>query len=667
MLITYNQNRIKLLRVGILLFALFCFFFSICSYELYSFFSSSSSSPPPSSIIAAQEEDQKKKEKQKIITEEIVVEAPLPKDIPLSTTSLIKREKIESLSPKDLSEVLSYTSGTFISSGSKNEFRIKIRGFESQRIVLLYDGIPIYEPFFNSFDLKTIPAEEVENIKVVKGASSVLYGPNALGGIINIITRRPRPPSFSLKTLYGSNDSLNISSSGALNWKNVFFSGFASFDKSDGFKCNKNGENTLRENSDYERRNVTGKVYYYPNQKSEILLEAAYYWSEFGVPLATEYYFPRYWRFKSWNRLQLNLGGTFSLLKNGHLKFRSYYVRHDNILDAFTDASMNELMWESTYDNDSYGAFLLGTVPYLARNELKFSLNYRDDNIRTQDDRGGEWEEFQHQTFSVGFENHFGLNPRLKLAAGVNLDYLRKYSGDNKTSLNPILGLKFNPYEYIDIHLTFSQKSRFPSMKSLYSSLAGNPDLKDERGTSYEFGLRYERSFLLSSAIFYNRIKDLIGAVRLPSGFQTNLNIGKANIFGFELEAQKVFSWMSFSANYTYLKARNEEEERPLDLVPESQLNFVLHATAKNKLQFTLWGLAVSSSEVKIFDDIVRIPGYFVLNAVLSKSFSNFAIFIKGENLFNKYYVTEPGYPMRARTVSVGLKFRSGGEGGLIR
>lgn len=653
MLTSHNQNRIKLLRVGILFFSLFCFFSSICSYSVSSPVASGSSS-----TLAAQEEDKKEKGKQKIITEEIVVEAPLPKNLPLSTTSLIKREKIESLSPKDLSEVLSYTSGTFISSGSKNEFRIKIRGFESQRIVLLYDGIPIYEPFFNSFDLKTIPAEEVENIKVVKGASSVLYGPNALGGVINIITRRPKAPFFSLKTLYGSNDSFNISSTGAINWKNVFFSGFASYDKSDGFKWNKNGENTLRENSDYKRKNITGKVYFYPNQKSEILLEIAYYWSKFGVPFATEYYFPRYWRFESWNRFQLNLGGTFSLLKNGYLKFRSYYVRHDNVLDAYTDISMNELMWESTYNNGSYGAFVLGAIPYLAQNELKFSLNYRDDNIRTQDDRGGEWEEFQHQTLSVGFENHFGLNPRLKLVAGASLDSLRKYSGDNKTSLNPILGLKFNPYDYIDIHLTISQKSRFPSMRSLYSSLAGNPDLKDERGTSYELGLRYERNFLLSGAIFYNRIKDLISAVRLPSGFQTNLNIGKANIFGFELEAQKAVSWMSFSVNYTYLKARNEEEDRPLDLVPESQLNFVLDVTAKNKLQFTLWGLAVSRSEVKIFDDIVIIPGYYVLNAILSKSFSNFTIFLKGENLFNKYYVTEPGYPMRARTISVGLKFR---------
>jgi iron complex outermembrane receptor protein len=604
-----------------------------------------------------QQEKKQKEREQKVITEEIVVEAKLPKELPLSTTTSIKREKIESLNPRDLSEILSFTSGTFVSSGSKNEFRLKIRGFESQRIVLLYDGIPIYEPFFNSFDLKTILTEEVENIKVVKGASSVLYGPNALGGVVNIITRRPNPPSFSLKTFYDSNNALNISSSGGIRWRNVFFSGFMTYDKSDGFKWNREGKRILRENSDYERRNITGKIYFYPNQTSEILFEASHYGSESGIPFATEYFTPRYWRFKSWNRSQFNLGGTFSLFEGGNIKFRSYYVRHDNVLDAYFDSDMNRLNWESTYKNNSYGAFLLSSFSYLSQNELKFSLNLRDDNVRTQDDIGKEWEEFGHQTLSVGLENHLSLNTKWKLVGGINLDYLKKHTGDNKASWNPIAGIKFNPYDYIDLHLTFSQKSRFPSMRALYSTSFGNPDLKDERGTSYEFGLGYEREFLFTGAIFYNRIRDLINVIRLPDGTKMNLNIGRAHISGFEMEFQKKLKWLNVSLNYTYLDGKNEEEDRSLDLVPESQLNFALDVWDKNSLKFTLWGLFVSSSEMKIGSDIVKIPDYFVLNASLSKSFSSFTVFLKGENLLNKYYITEPGYPMKARTVAVGLKY----------
>ncbi len=608
----------------------------------------------------AKEETPKKEKKQKILTEEIVVVAPLPKDIPLSTPSLIKREKIETTSSRDLSEIVSYTSGTLVSAGSKNESRLKIRGLGSQRITLLYDGIPIYEPFFNSFDLKTITAEEIENIKVIKGASSVLYGPNALGGIINIITRRPSSPSFSLKTSYDSNKTTLVSSTAALSWRNIFFSGFASFEKSDGFKWKKNGENVPRANSDYEKKNLTGKIYLYPVKNSELLLEAAYYSSQFGIPIATEYYRPRFWRFKNWHRFQINLGGTFSIFNAGHIKLRSYYVRHNNVLDAFTDKEMKELQWESTYDNDSYGMFVISSLPYSSRNELKISFNLRNDKVRTQDDIGKGWVEFNHQTISVGVENHFSLNQKWRLIGGVSFDRLKKHTGVIQSTFNPILGLKFSPQDYVDLHLSFSQKSRFPSMRSLYSTRAGNPELRDEKGINYEFGFNYKRNFNLNGALFYNQIKDLITVVRRPEGFNTNLNIGKAEIFGFECGLEKSFTTISFSLNYTYTKGDNKQENRPLDLLPKSQFNFFLDATFTYHLKLSLWGIGVSGSEIKIDNDIIKIPSYFVLNCILSKRLSDFTIFIKAENLLNRYYITEPGYPMKGRTISIGLKFSAG-------
>jgi len=486
------------------------------------------------SISFAQEESKEKEREQKIITEEIIVEAQLPKEVPLSATSLIKRERIEAISSTDLSEILSYTSGTFISSGAKNEFRLKLRGLGSQRIALLYNGIPIYEPYFNSFDLKTITAEEVESIKVVKGASSVLYGSNALGGIVNIITRRPNSPSFSLKTSYDSNNTFHVSSTAAFNWKNLFFSGFTSYKKSQGFRWNKEGDNVFRLNSDHEMKNFTGKIYFYPNRKSEILFEAAYYSSEFGIPFATAYLRPRYWRFKNWDRFQLHFGGTFSLLDKGHLKLRSYYVKHDNTLDAYAAEDMRNLEWESMYNNDSYGVFIIGSVPYLSQNNLKFSINLRNDKARTQDDRGKEWEEFKHQTFSIGVENHYNLNRKWKLIGGISFDHLKKHS------------------------------------------------------------------------------------------------------------------------------AKNKEENRPLDLLPKSQLNFALNFMVTSSLRLCLWGLSLSSSEVEIAEDVLKIPGYFIINGVLSKRFSNFSVFLKAENLFNRYYMTEPGFPMKARTFAIGLEFNPG-------
>ncbi len=613
-------------------------------------------SDPVSANQVSSQEKQEKKKKQEKITEEIVVEAKVPKEQPISTTTIIREERIETLTPRDLSEVFSFTSGTLVTSGSKNEYRLKIRGFSGQRIVLLYDGIPIYEPYFNSFDLKTLPAENIENLKIVKGASSVLYGPNALGGVVNIITKRPQPPSFSLRGLYDSNGGYGVSTSGSLRWKDILFSVFMDYDESDGFNWGRKGENNRMENSDYNRWNVVGKLYFYPGKKHEILFEVAQYVSQFGIPSAQEYYFPRYWRFNKWNRTQINLGGTFSLFETSSLKFRSYYVRHDNILDAYTDSSFLNLQWESTYANASYGVFLIGTVPYLSQDELKFSLNFRDDRVRIQDDIGTEWTEYSHQTISLGAENHLNIGQMWKLVGGVSLDYLKKQTGENKTSLNPIGGVKFNPSDFIDLHLTLSKKSRFPPMKSLYSTSSGNPDLRDERATSYEFGLGYEKEIFLSGAVFYNRIKDLIQSIRLPDGYNTNLNIGNARIFGFEVGIQKAWSWTGVSLNYTYLKGEDLDVSRPLDLLPKSQFNFMVDFAVPLDLKLSVWGLVVSQSELMLKDNLIFNPGYFVLNAVIYKRVKGFEVFLKGENLLNSYYTTEPGYPMKSRTIAFGFR-----------
>ena len=167
----------------------------------------------------------------------------------------------------------------------------------------------------------------------------------------------------------------------------------------------------------------------------------------------------------------------------------------------------------------------------------------------------------------------------------------------------------------------------------------------------------YERDFLFSGAVFFNKIKDLIQSVRHIDGSRTNLNIGQAHIAGFEMELSKSFRWFNLSVNYTYLYGVNEDEDRPLDLVPKSQLNYVMNVKGPKNTKFTLFGLYVSSAEILVFDDIVQIPGYFVLNAVFSWEISGFDIFLKGENLLDNYYVTEPGYPMKARTIALGFRY----------
>lgn len=600
--------------------------------------------------------------KQPAITEEIVVTAKAPKELPISKVTIIESTKIKNTASRNLSDIMNYTTGVYITEGSKNEARIQVRGFESSRITFLYDGIPVYEPYFNSFDLKSFLTEDIESIKVIKGASSVLYGANTLGGIINVITKRPEANSFSLNSQFSGNNTTYLSGSGKIVSGNFSFLGNVSYDTSDGYDRLENGKRVLRANSDYNKTNFTGKMFYYPGNSGEILAEVSYLNSEYGIPAATEYYKERFWRFSDWQRLQLNLGGTFSISNRGTLKIRNYFVRHYNILDAYTNNSFSDIMWKSTYNNYSVGTFAIGEVSLNENNRLKFSLNARRDQVKTQDDAGEEWESVYHNTYSAGLEEHLSLSEKIKLIGGISFDYLDKKTGRNKTSINPILGIKYNPEDRMDFYLSFSRKARFPSMKSLYSTSSGNPDLTEEIGQSYEAGFTLEKGFFISGAVFYNRIKDLINSVRLPSGDSRYYNVGRVDIKGFELGISKKFYMVETSFNYTYLDAENKETGKPLDYCPKSQFNFFLNSDELKGFSFSAWGIAVSESQVLYNDGELKTPGYFLLNFTFKKKFSYITVYFKAENLFNTDYFTEPGFPMKARTLSFGINFHTPAE-----
>ncbi len=615
-------------------------------------------------FLSAEEKKPEKKDKEKeialpMITESVTVEAKVPRDLPYAATSELKAEKIDMLKPKELSEVLSYTPGTYVSSGAKSEWDIKLRGLGKNRITLLYDGIPVYEPYYNSFDVKAVAADQVDSVKVVKGASSILYGPNTMGGIVDVLSKRPANNQFTLRLDYGTRHTYGIYANGALRSKSVLFTGSASREASDGFNWVNSGETDLRVNSDYERTNLGGKMYFYPGGSSEIMAEVNYYQSEHGIPTATDFYKKQYWRFRDWQRLIANLGGSFPVLDGGYVKARLYYVKHYNVLDAYKSNEYSALQWESTYDNYALGAFVLGMVPLGGRHQLHASASYRDDDVSTQSSLTAPWEHYEHKVLSLGIEDRFRVSEKVELMAGASLDHLNKQDGENQTTLNPILGVKFNPGEWVDLHLTLSQKSHFPSMKQLYSTPenGGNPDLRDEIGTNLELGFTYDRGWFLSGAAFHQRIRDMIESRINIDFIKQNINIAKARITGFELEARKALGLFSFSAAYTYLKTENEETGDRLDLIPASQLNASVRFHRAGLFSLTLWGLYASDAIYHSNTGVVKVDPYAIVNAALERGFGRFSLYLKAENLLDNEYWSEPGWPMKARTLTIGARF----------
>lgn len=615
----------------------------------------------------ASAEDQKPKTEQDKpvrITEEIRVVGKAPKDAPLATVTTVVATDIAKLKPRDLADVVKYVPGALVTFGDKDTYSLKLRGIGSNRIALLVDGVPVYEPYFSTFDLKTVSAGGIDTLQVTKGPSSVLYGPNTLGGLVNVITRRPSErPYLSLTGSYGDKATAGVGADGSYAWKRFSLAASALYQSSDGFSFPdpENGR-TLRANGDFERLNLSGKLYYTPSDRTEIMIGAGTYRSAYGMPPALFTQRARYWRFPKWDRSSLSAGGFTSLGGDAVLRFRGFYVNYDNTLDWFNDPAMTELDSSSTYDNSSYGGFALAEAPVGDRNTLKASLLYQKDVARTQDDTGLPWERYDQGTVSAGVEDELRLSGRWKLIGGLSLDHIDKFQGgDNNTSLNPLVGVKFTPTEDLDFHVSFARKSRFPSMRSLYSTSSGNPDLLAESGTCLEFAATWNGPVYLTGTVFFNRFRDFIDSVVLEGGTRLYVNIGRAHIYGFELQAQKKIAWLEATVNYTYLDPRNDTDDRPLDAQSKSNLNFDISVLPAKGLRAGLYGLLGSKSwwwNTRTNPaTLLTIPSYFNLDGIVSFELRDrYQLFVKLGNIFDHDFYTEPGFPWRGRYFEVGLR-----------
>lgn len=611
---------------------------------------------------AAGEKAKAEQEKPVRITEEIQVIGKSPKDVPLATVSILVATEVERLKPRDLSDVIKHIPGSMVTFGDKDTYNLKLRGIGNNRIALLVDGVPVYEPYFSSFDLKTVSAGGIDTLQVTKGPSSVLYGPNTLGGLVNVITKRPSErPSFSLTGSYGDKDTRSLGADGSFAWDRFSLTASALYQDSDSFVYpDPEAGSTVRANSDFERLNLSAKLYYTPSSSTEIMVNGGLYRSEYGMPPALFVQRARYWRFPKWDRSTINAGGFTSLGGDAVLRFRVFYVNYDNTLDWYNDPEMIDLDSESTYDNSVTGGFALADVPTGGRNALKASLLYQKDIVRTQDDVGEPWERYDQGTFSAGLEDHLSLADEWKIIGGLSLDHIDKFTpGENNTSLNPLVGVKFTPSEGLDFHVSFARKSRFPSMRALYSESSGNPDLLSESGTSLEFAATWSGPFDLTGSVFFNRFRNFIDTVRLPDGTRLYVNVGKAHIYGFELQAQKSLSWLQATANYTYLDHRNDIDERPLDAQPDHSLNFDLQVLPAEGARIGVYGLFGSTSWWwnSSAGELLTIPSYFNLDAIAGYTIGGrYEVFVKLGNVLNHYFYTEPGFPWRGRYFEVGLK-----------
>ncbi len=454
----------------------------------------------------------------------------------------VDAKQIKHYNKPNVTEAINLLPGLAITEmGARNEGSITLRGFDNRRTPVFYDGIPIYAPYDGNFDLNRFTAYDVASIAADKRLLSVKYGPNTMGGAINIISRKPtKTADISGQIGAGLADGVGVNSyfgtinAGTLQEK-WYAMGSLTIDKANNFMLSKDFEATQyqptgeRLHSAHQDAKVSAKVGYTPNQTDEYSLNflsqmARKDISTNSINGATYRDYPIYQKSSIYAK-------THTLIApKTFMNFTGYYDAYYNIMRQFDNNTYTlqnndrrPPSFTSIYDDYTLGAALNFTTEALKYNTITLSFTDKYDHhtehnaeipanaLTGQKHRTGEPEQhYKDNTLFVGLEDVITLAKPLSLVLGGsyttrNNILAQEYGTHYQTNQKDVLydfptgsdnsfdykgGLLITPAEGHLITLSAEKRSRFASQKERYSARFGsaepNPDLKSEHTMAYE-------------------------------------------------------------------------------------------------------------------------------------------------------------------------------------
>lgn len=218
-------------------------------------------------------------------------------------SSVISAEDIERFSRTNVGDAVNLLSGVSISTNSRNEKMVYLRGYDARQAPLFIDGIPVYVPYDGYVDMNRFTTADLSAIQVVKGFSSVAFGPNTLGGAINLISRKPtRKFEGDVSLGVGSGHERRASANVGTNQGLWYAQAGLSYDAADyfpmasGFSATTTENGGHRENSAHRDSKVSLKLGLTPNATDEYALSYYRQDGEKGQPPSTDPAAARYWQ-----------------------------------------------------------------------------------------------------------------------------------------------------------------------------------------------------------------------------------------------------------------------------------------------------------------------------------------------------------------------------------
>ena len=514
----------------------------------------------------------------------------------------VTAEEIEATNSRTVAEALSYVPGIRISTGRKDFPFVEIHGIDQNRFLVLIDGVPYYETKYGGLDLSQIPVDNVAEIVVTKGAASVIYGTNALVGVVNIVTKKPtEKPSVAGLVETGNGGYTRVSLSHGM--KVGIFNYWLNFGhrEADDWRMSSDftpymgsfmtfpprgrPETTVtfldyggnRNNSDFWQNSFWAKVGVEPNPGSEYYANFHYITKEKGDPPsllggrtfesfpAFSSIFDRITKYDDWG---LDLSGQQKVFDQLTFKGKLFYHNHVDDYTSYSDPDYFDEIAVSRFADYILGGSLLADVRPFDWDIIRLSFHYKNDSHKQRDDERLPFDEFLSRTGSVGLENEFNLIKRLSLVIGASYDWYKVtkakqlFEDDDNPSLDhpefwalvkalkpdqmhqfcPMVGATYSLFDSTRLFASAAHKIRFPTLDQLYASNGGNLKLDPEKANNYTLGVSQLFSHYAKAELagFYHDLKDFISRDANPilNPESKYQNYAKIALKGFEFNTE---------------------------------------------------------------------------------------------------------------------------------
>jgi len=572
-----------------------------------------------------------------------------------SSTTVITAEELKRIGKTTVGEVLRGVTG--VAAAQNGPFggltSIYLRGSKPGHTLVMVDGVEINDSISadRSFDFANLAVDNIERIEVIRGAQSTLYGSDAMGGVINIITKKGKgKPKWEISTEAGSHDTFKegIGLTGEIEKLNYSFS-FSRLD-SDGISKAKDGV----EKDGYQNFTISSRLGYRILNDAELSLILRYTNAETDIDDGAYEDDPNY---TIWSK---NLASKFEFtqalrpwwdhkLSFSYSETRRKHRDEKDIVDTTEDAQSwfkgdnKKIEWQHNFSPVSWDT-LTGGFEYEQERGSSYS---RSRTIITKIDR--------KTVSNTGFylQNQFRLWEKLFITPGLRVDEHELFGTETTYKISTAYLI---PQTGTRLKANWATGFKAPSLFQLYSSF-GDPNLKPDKSKGYDFGFEqnlWDNLVTFGATYFHNKFKDMVDFDIATSKYK---NIDNAITKGIETELIfKPIRDLAISVNYTYLAAEDKDIGKKLARRPENQLNFNLNWSFLEKANLNLsasytghtWDNAANTRKVK---------GYpkFDLSASYGLT-KNFQIFGRINNLLDRDYQEIRGFATEGRSFYIGGK-----------